>query len=257
MTDQDGRICWGNVGGVGRPLRARRRRPLRVPGHVRIWTIRASTVRHGCRAGGGIAALDARFESGLDGRRSTRHAGRPRRRCPAVQAEVAWSLDTAAPALARDPTAASVVDADATTPMRDARPLDAGDRRPGRRQRRRRPTRRQLPHRRQRRTRRTSTATASGDACDPAPRGPDGDGDGVPALDDRCPTRPGPAQRLPDAGPRTRRPSTHAGRRRRRPLPSRRAVVVGAGRRRTAATLTAGVAPRRCGSRSPDRARRR
>jgi thrombospondin type 3 repeat protein len=32
-----------------------------------------------------------------------------------------------------------------------------------------------------------------GDACDPTPRGPDADGDGLPALDDACPAQAGPA----------------------------------------------------------------
>ena len=42
-----------------------------------------------------------------------------------------------------------------------------------------------------------------GNACDPAPRGPDGDGDGVPALDDQCPSQAGPVNGCPTPAPYT------------------------------------------------------
>jgi Subtilase family len=42
-----------------------------------------------------------------------------------------------------------------------------------------------------------------GNACDLAPRGPDGDGDGVPALDDQCPSQAGPVNGCPAPAPYT------------------------------------------------------
>jgi hypothetical protein len=48
-----------------------------------------------------------------------------------------------------------------------------------------------------------------GDVCDPTPRGPDPDGDGVPALDDACPTQAGTlADGCPAPAPYTPPPST-------------------------------------------------